>query len=602
MVTLTTKRFVFVFLLFATNIFGGSIFAKDTKIMQEGSSFRLMSSSHEVVINSEGRIAAINIMGKEVVSSGHFYQGGIPKMFASKTGDNIVEASGDKCTVKFVFDENSIDLELSNQTAQLMQYAIVFSPGIAAVKDEKGDYYKTPVNANWNISNWYRDNGKLSVNGSNVKLWGPYDGNRQVWVTDIDSKGKSKINLKVSQAQTDEIAKTLTAPTYQANKTVKASNEKPAWNMNLLEKAPNVYQADGFGIDNGKAIFYEGLTYKGKNTRVFAWLGMPKVPKGEKVPAVVLVHGGGGTAFSDWVKLWNSRGYAAIAMDTTGCVPRGAFPKWERHQWAGPLGWDNSFKDTESPLTDQWTYHAIANIVLANSLLRSMPEIDADKIGLIGISWGGYLSCIAAAVDKRFCFAVSVYGCGYLLETYFEPSLMSQGRERAEKWVNNWDPANYLKEARLPFLWVNGSNDFAYPLNAWQKSYQLPKGERTVCAILRMRHGHGGPGENPEEISVFANTYCKGGLPLLKITSEGTDGDYAWVEFKTSVPVKKAELNFTCDTGNWSKRKWETTSAELRASNKVAALIPKGSTAYYFNIFDERNCIVSSEHKEMKTK
>ena len=34
-----------------------------------------------------------------------------------------------------------------------------------------------------------------------------------------------------------------------------------------------------------------------------------------------LVHGGGGTAFADWVKLWNSRGYAAIAMDNCGSIP-----------------------------------------------------------------------------------------------------------------------------------------------------------------------------------------------------------------------------------------------------------------------------------------
>ena len=32
----------------------------------------------------------------------------------------------------------------------------------------------------------------------------------------------------------------------------------------------------------------------------------------------VLVHGGGGTAFDAWVRLWNDRGYAAIAMDLAG--------------------------------------------------------------------------------------------------------------------------------------------------------------------------------------------------------------------------------------------------------------------------------------------
>jgi len=41
----------------------------------------------------------------------------------------------------------------------------------------------------------------------------------------------------------------------------------------------------------------------------------------EKVPAVVLVHGGGGTAFADWVKMWTACGYAAIAVDLEGQIP-----------------------------------------------------------------------------------------------------------------------------------------------------------------------------------------------------------------------------------------------------------------------------------------
>ena len=50
------------------------------------------------------------------------------------------------------------------------------------------------------------------------------------------------------------------------------------------------------------------------------WRAAPQGQRG-KLPAMVLVHGGAGTAFADWVRMWKRRGYAAIAMDTCGSVP-----------------------------------------------------------------------------------------------------------------------------------------------------------------------------------------------------------------------------------------------------------------------------------------
>ena len=41
----------------------------------------------------------------------------------------------------------------------------------------------------------------------------------------------------------------------------------------------------------------KGCRRKGKPTRVFAYYGVPKGPAGTKFPAMVLIHGGGGTAF-----------------------------------------------------------------------------------------------------------------------------------------------------------------------------------------------------------------------------------------------------------------------------------------------------------------
>ncbi|MDQ3815761.1 MAG: acetylxylan esterase, partial [Armatimonadota bacterium] len=139
------------------------------------------------------------------------------------------------------------------------------------------------------------------------------------------------------------------------------------WNIEALSTAPRTYPAPGFEAKGLKALFYEGLPYRGQPTRVFAWYGAPEVPAGEQVPAMVLVHGGGGTAFENWVRLWNARGYAAIAMDVCGSVPGGEHGKRPRHEHGGPPGW-GGFDQVDWPLQDQWTYHAVADIMLANSL------------------------------------------------------------------------------------------------------------------------------------------------------------------------------------------------------------------------------------------
>lgn len=75
--------------------------------------------------------------------------------------------------------------------------------------------------------------------------------------------------------------------------------------------------------DSIRSIQFEGLPYKGHTKQVFAFYATPGMLKGDrsidkKLPGIVLVHGGGGRAFREWVLLWARRGYAAMAIDTRG--------------------------------------------------------------------------------------------------------------------------------------------------------------------------------------------------------------------------------------------------------------------------------------------
>jgi hypothetical protein len=94
--------------------------------------------------------------------------------------------------------------------------------------------------------------------------------------------------------------------------------EPPKWNMELLSIPPVAVEASEGKVAGLQSFYLDGLPYKGRPTKFYAYLGLPSIESG-KVPAVVLVHGGGGTAFADWVKYWNNKGYARMPTSSRRC-------------------------------------------------------------------------------------------------------------------------------------------------------------------------------------------------------------------------------------------------------------------------------------------
>ena len=350
-----------------------------------------------------------------------------------------------------------------------------------------------------------------------------------------------------------------------------------------------------------RAIYFASEDYQGKPTKVFAYYGLPEGASAKApVPGIVCVHGGGGTAYSEWVRRWNHEGFAAIAVDTSGNIPAAVEQgdsEQQRHEFSGPP--PNGFDQAAAPLTDQWPYHAVAAIVHANSLLRSLPEVDAENVGVTGISWGGYLTSIAVGVDPRFKFAIPVYGCGFVHEgTSWNDLVDDYGRDR---WVTLWDPSSHLPRAKMPMLWVNGTNDGHYHLPLFQKSYRLPTGPRSLAIRVRMEHHHPA-GWAPAEIYAFAKANVGLGEPLIEVGAVETTEGEASASFTApqGINVCSAELHFTADEGPWINRHWKTMEATVDATTgRVGAQVPANATACYFNLIDSRGLISSSEHVEL---
>ena len=376
-----------------------------------------------------------------------------------------------------------------------------------------------------------------------------------------------------------------------------------SWPLDRLFRPPATFPATGFSAPGVQALFYESVPYQGKPTRVFAWLGVPEVPAGQTCPGVVLLHGGGGTAMDQWVRLWNARGYAAIAMDQCGCVPGAPetrqFGNHARHEHGGPAGWDDSFDRIAEP-EDQWPFHAVSAAIAGHSLLAAQPGVDAGRIGITGISWGGYATCIVAGIDPRLRGAVPVYGCGFLgydsgwSDTVFRTRTADQVR----RWLELWDPSHYLPGVALPMCWVSGTNDAPYPLPILQKSYQLPSGPRTLCIRVEMGHSHP-DGWNPAEIGVFLDSLLRGGESLPRLREQGRDGSKVWAVCESTRPITKVELCVTRALGHWTDRKWNIYPARFdAATGRIEADLPPRATTWFLNVFDDRNCVASTPHEE----
>jgi dienelactone hydrolase len=384
------------------------------------------------------------------------------------------------------------------------------------------------------------------------------------------------------------------------------------WNLTELKRAPTMRWLTQTGSVH--SLLYAGEKFKGTSTEVFAFYASPitlgEAKPGTKFPGVVLVHGGGGTAFAEWAHLWAKRGYAAIAMDLSGSRPidpvydtkgipvSGQANKPEARKRlpnGGPdQGHPEKFDSIGGDVSDDWPYHAAASVIRAHSLLRSFPEVDVDRTAVTGISWGGYTTCLVASLDDRFKAAVPVYGCGFLHEgeSVQKPSIDKLG-DRRDAWVKAYDPSSLLPRCHVPILWVNGTNDVHYPLDSYQKSFDVVPGRKQMRIEVKMPHGHP-PGWAPKEIGLFIDSFCRDGKPLAVPGKITTQGDEVRLTFESVVPMKSATLHYTTDTGLRSTREWKSLPAQVGPGVVTAPKPPADANTWFIALTDERGAMVTS--------
>lgn len=368
-------------------------------------------------------------------------------------------------------------------------------------------------------------------------------------------------------------------------------------------------------------VWYESGPWHGKKTRV---MGFYSRPVGEAVyPGMILVHGGGGSAYSRWTELWAARGYAALAMDLAGCeITSEESTEGDQPVVRLPDGGPNqisefkflNFSPDDQGYVESWTWQAVASILRAHSLLDSLPEVDPNRTGITGISWGGYLTSLVAGVDDRLQVAVPVYGCGNLarLSVWTGAELAKKTPEEVALWTKYLDPISYVGHARCRMLFVDGTDDFAYPLEINRDTWEQVPGA-DVCLILHFPHSHGW-GWTPPEIAAYVNSVlmpnCETIPCLTNFRYEASvDGIVFRAENKYKVPLQKTVLYYTTDPGGfgednkWQVREWSTVDGEVQG-DEITVQLPADVTARPVYVFlqavDERGLRGSTHYLKIE--
>ena len=197
------------------------------------------------------------------------------------------------------------------------------------------------------------------------------------------------------------------------------------------------------------------LVFTSRDGRRCAVYAAMAVPKGrEPHPLVIHVPGGGQTVHDDDLAFWVGHGFACVAFD------------WQvglfNHDPARKSGWPAGVVLQAEPF-ERWSQFIIPLAVEAVGVVIDWATKDrriaSDRIGITGISWGGYLTWVANAYEPRLKAVVPVYGCGGLFDPAHACRMPVSG-EVAKRWASDWDPLTLAGRQLSPVCWLSATNDF----------------------------------------------------------------------------------------------------------------------------------------------
>jgi len=194
-------------------------------------------------------------------------------------------------------------------------------------------------------------------------------------------------------------------------------------------------------------------------SEVDAWLVRPAgFEPGRRYPVLLSIHGGPfsqyGTCFFDEFQVYAGAGYAVLYSNPRGSS--GYSEAWGR-AIRGPL-------DGSGPGWGTVDHEDVTAVV--DTALERFDFLDADRLGVIGGSYGGFMTSWIVAHTNRFKAAVSERAVNQMVSAFgssdifwiFERQFGGPMYDHVDTWLE-FSPTTYAKDIETPLLVLHSEND-----------------------------------------------------------------------------------------------------------------------------------------------
>jgi dipeptidyl aminopeptidase/acylaminoacyl peptidase len=188
-----------------------------------------------------------------------------------------------------------------------------------------------------------------------------------------------------------------------------------------------------------------------------SWLVLPEgASDGSPAPLLLWVHGGPMNSWNSWSWRWNpwlaaARGYAVLLPDPALSTGYGRAFITRGHR--------------------DWGARPFADIMAATQAVLGRPDIDADRVGMMGGSYGGYMANWMAGHTEVFKAIVSHAGLWALDQMFgttddpmFWRAQFGDPLTQPEMYETN-SPHRYIDQVRTPMLVIHGDKDYRVPVS-----------------------------------------------------------------------------------------------------------------------------------------